>query len=185
DSLCDDAMALDICVNAKTQRPGVCNAVETLLFHRDVANAGLLTKICNALTAEGVEIRGDETTCELFTEARNASEEDWRTEYLDKIVAVRVVNSLEQAVEHINTYGSNHTDAIITIDVQHAEYFVAAVDSGNVFVNCSTRFSDGGQYGLGAEIGISTDKLHARGPMGAEDLTTYKWIARGDGQMRT
>ena len=185
DEFCDDAMAVEICVNAKTQRPGVCNAAETILIHRKAAERGLLTAICKALTAKGCEIRGDAETCRLYSYARPAVESDWSAEYLDLIVAMRVVESLGDAVEHINRYGSRHTDAIVTDRVAHADQFVQEVDSANVLVNCSTRFSDGGEYGLGAEIGISTDKLHARGPMGAADLTTYKWIVRGNGQIRT
>ena len=184
DADCDDAMATKICVNAKSQRPGVCNAAETLLFHREAADRGLLAKTCTALAAEGVEVRGDTTTCSLFPEATPATDADWATEYLDRICAVTVVEDLDSAIEHITRHGSKHTDAIITNSVAAADKFIQRVDSANVFVNCSTRFSDGGEYGLGAEIGISTDKLHARGPMGAEDLTTYKWVVRGDGQVR-
>ncbi|MCG3180757.1 MAG: Gamma-glutamyl phosphate reductase [Phycisphaerae bacterium] len=176
-------MAQAICVNAKVQRPGVCNAAETILFHRDAAPA-LLPRICRALADAGVEVRGCDRTRELFPVAVAATEADWRTEYLDLIVAVRVVDSLADAVDHINTYGSSHTEAIVTSDLFAADAFVAGVDSGNVMVNCSTRFSDGGEYGLGAEIGISTDKLHARGPMGAADLTTTKYIVTGAGQLR-
>lgn len=184
DATCDDAMAADICVNAKVQRPGVCNAVETLLFHRAAAERGLLTKVCQSLTDAGVEIRGDQATRRLFEAAAPAAESDWAEEYLDLICAIRVVDSIAVAIEHINRYGSKHTDAIVTNAVPAAAAFVNGVDSANVFVNCSTRFSDGGEYGLGAEIGISTDKLHARGPMGADDLTTYKWVVRGQGQIR-
>ncbi len=184
DAAADDKMALDICINAKTQRPGVCNAAETILFHKDAAQRGLLKRVCEALAAQQVEIRGDERTREQFPAAKPATQEDWGAEYLDKIVAIGVVDSLDKAVEHINRYGSKHTDAIVTTRVDAAERFVEGIDSANVMVNCSTRFSDGGQYGLGAEIGISTDKLHARGPMGAADLTTYKWVVRGSGQIR-
>lgn len=184
DARCDAAMATELCVNGKTQRTGVCNATETILIHREAADRGVLRKICEALTAEGVEIRGDARVCALFSPARDATDEDWATEYLDLIVAMRVVDSLDDAVAHINAYGSRHTDAIVTEDLAAAERFVATVDTANAFVNCSTRFSDGGEYGLGAEIGISTDKLHARGPMGAEDLTTTKWVAYGSGQTR-
>jgi glutamate-5-semialdehyde dehydrogenase len=176
-------MVRDICVNAKCQRPGVCNAAETILFHRDVAES-LLPKVCKDLADRSVQIRGCPRTQKLFAAARPASEDDWRTEYLDLIVAVRVVDSLDEAIDHINTYGSAHTDAIVTADLFAAEAFVARVDSGNVMVNASTRFSDGGEYGLGAEIGISTDKLHARGPMGAADLTTTKYVVTGHGQVR-
>lgn len=184
DANCPADLAESVAVNAKCQRPGVCNAAETLLFHRDVAES-LLPAVCLKLREAGVEIRGCERTCEMVTEAVPATEEDWYKEYLDLVIAVKVVNSLQEAVEHINTYGSHHTDAILTADVRAANAFVAGVDSGNVMVNVSTRFSDGGEYGLGAEIGISTDKLHARGPMGAADLTTYKWVVTGWGQVRT
>jgi glutamate-5-semialdehyde dehydrogenase len=185
DANCDHDMALNICVNAKTQRPGVCNAAETLLFNRAHVDSGLLAKVCEALAAQGVEIRGDEQVCKSFANAKPADDADWGTEYLDLIVAVKVVNCINCAVSHINKYGSKHTDAIITNDIAIADQFVQRVDSANTFVNCSTRFSDGGEYGLGAEIGISTDKLHARGPMGAADLTTYKWVAHGSGQIRS
>ncbi len=184
DDACDDQMAVDICINAKTQRPGVCNAAETILMHADAARRGLLARVCEALAKNGCEIRGDDATRAAFANARPACEDDWSTEFLDLIVAVRVVDDLDQAIDHINRYGSQHTDAIVTSRIDHADMFTRRVDSANVFVNCSTRFSDGGEYGLGAEIGISTDKLHARGPMGAADLTTYKWIVRGDGQLR-
>ncbi len=185
DSWADDEMALNICVNAKTQRPGVCNAAETFLFHRDAAQRGLLRRVCDELAKRKVEVRGDAETCRLFPGAKPATEQDWVTEYLDLIVAVKVVGGVDEAIEHVNRYGSKHTDAIVTRDFAAAERFTAEVDSANVFVNCSTRFSDGGEYGLGAEIGISTDKLHARGPMGAADLTTYKWVAYGNGQLRS
>lgn len=183
DAGCPLELAETIVINAKCQRPGVCNAAETILFHQEVADK-LIPPIGHKLIDTGVEIRGCPRTLKLLPGARAADEKDWYTEYLDLIVAVRVVDSLEQAIEHINQYGSHHTDAICTHDVRAAERFVAAVDSGNVMVNCSTRFSDGGEYGLGAEIGISTDKLHARGPMGAADLTTYKWVVSGYGQIR-
>ncbi len=185
DASADVTMAREICLNAKVQRPGVCNAAETLLFHQDAADRGILHHVCESLAAQGVEIRGDEPTRTLFPHAAAATEQDWATEYLDLIVAVKVVESLDEAIEHINRYGSRHTDAIVTSDLAAADTFTQRVDAANVFVNCSTRFSDGGEYGLGAEIGISTDKLHARGPMGAADLTTYKWIARGSGQVRS
>lgn len=184
DASADADMARRICLNAKVQRPGVCNAAETLLFHRAAVERGLLRQVGEDLAAQGVEIRGDEATCRILPAARPAVEEDWRTEYLDLIVAVKVVCSLDEAIDHINHYGSKHTDAIVTAELAAAEAFVQRVDTANAFVNCSTRLSDGGEYGLGAEIGISTDKLHARGPMGAADLTTYKWVARGHGQIR-
>jgi len=179
-----ESMALDICVNAKTQRTGVCNACETILIHKDAASRGLVEKICKALAQQKVEIRGDATVCAAHPQAVRAIDSDWGTEYLDLIVAMKVVGSIGEAIDHINQYGSRHTDAIITQSISAADQFVQQVDAANVFVNCSTRFSDGGEYGLGAEIGISTDKLHARGPMGAADLTTYKWVARGNGQVR-
>ena len=178
-------MVRDIVVNAKTQRPGVCNAAETILFHKDAGD--LLVECCCALAAEGVELRVCDRTAKLLggkVKTKPATEADWGTEYLDLIVAVKVVDTLGEATAHINRYGSKHTDAILTADTFAADAFVAQVDSADVMVNCSTRFSDGGEYGLGAEIGISTDKLHARGPMGAADLTTYKWVVRGHGQIR-
>lgn len=184
DAAADDTMATAICVNAKTQRTGVCNAAETILIHHDVADRGQLVLICRELAALGVEVRGCERTCLLFDQAKPATEEDWGAEYLDMIVAMKVVKDLDEATDHINRYGSRHTDAIVTQDIAEAQRFVEQVDTANAFVNCSTRFSDGGEYGLGAEIGISTDKLHARGPMGAADLTTYKWVAYGNGQVR-
>jgi glutamate-5-semialdehyde dehydrogenase len=175
----------DVCVNAKTSYPGgaVCNAVEKLLFHKDAA-AQLLPKVCADLAAKGVEIRGDPQTRALFPQAKPATEEDWPTEYLSFTIAIKVVDSLDHAIAHINQYGSRHTDAILTSDLRNAEEFTKRVDSASVMVNASTRFADGGEYGLGAEIGISTDKLHARGPMGAADLTTCKWVVTGDGHVR-
>ena len=174
-----------VCVNAKTSYPGgaVCNAVEHILFHKDAAPR-LLAKVCDDLAAKGVEIRGDDRARAIYPKAKATDEQDWYTEYLALIAAVKVVDSIEAAIEHINQYGSHHTDAILTESVSAAEKFVKAVDSGSIMVNASTRFADGGEYGLGAEVGISTDKLHARGPMGAMDLTTYKWIIRGNGHVR-
>ena len=177
--------AVPIVLNAKCQRPGVCNAMETLLVHRAHAQqGGLLERMLKDLIAAGVELRGCPTTCSLSSSVKPAEEEDWRREYLNLILAVRVVDDLDQAVAHINTYGSAHTEAIVTSELSAARRFTVEVDSASVMVNTSTRFSDGGEYGLGAEMGISTDKLHARGPMGAADLTTYKWVVRGDGQLR-
>ncbi len=184
DAACPADLAERVVVNAKTQRPGVCNAAESLLVHADVA-AALLPRVGKALADAGVELRGCERTRRLLPAAKPATEADHGAEFLDLICSVKVVDSLDDAVEHINRYGSHHTDAILSTDIRATERFVAGVDSGNVMVNCSTRFSDGGEYGLGAEIGISTDKLHARGPMGAADLTTYKWVVTGDGQIRT
>jgi glutamate-5-semialdehyde dehydrogenase len=175
----------DICVNAKTSYPGgaVCNAVEKILFHKDAA-ARVLAKVCADLDAKGVEIRGDDRARVLYPQAIPATESDWPTEYLAFTIAIKVVDSLSEAVEHINRYGSRHTDAILTSDLRAAEEFTKRVDSASIMINASTRFADGGEYGLGAEIGISTDKLHARGPMGAADLTTYKWIVTGEGHVR-
>lgn len=184
DADCDPDMAESICINAKTQRPSVCNAAESLLVHQKHVASGLLLRLCQALADAGVEIRGDQQVTKVFPAAEPALEDDWGTEYLDLIISVAVVDGLDAAIDHINQYGSAHTDAIVTRDYQAAEQFIRDVDSADVFVNCSTRFSDGGEYGLGAEIGISTDRLHARGPMGAMDMTTYKWVVRGQGQIR-
>ncbi|MCY2951500.1 MAG: glutamate-5-semialdehyde dehydrogenase [Planctomycetota bacterium] len=175
----------EICVNSKTGYPGgaACNAAEKILFHKDAAPHHLV-KVCEDLAAKGVEIRGDERARAMYPKAIAADEQDWYTEYLAMKIAIKVVDSEEEAIEHINQYGSHHTDAIVTESLAAAEKFVRGVDSGSVMVNASTRFSDGGEYGLGAEVGISTDKLHARGPMGAMDLTTYKWVVRGDGHIR-
>ncbi len=183
DAGADLAMAADIALNAKVQRPGVCNAMETLLVDSAVA-ADFLPVIGKRLEDAGVEIRGCERTCESLAKARPATEEDWSTEYLDLILNVKIVDGLDKAVEHIEQYGSHHTDAIVTGNADTAKKFVVRVDSSSVMVNTSTRFSDGAQYGLGAEIGISTDKLHARGPMGLVELTTYKWVVTGQGQLR-
>lgn len=177
----DDALA--IIINAKTQRPGVCNAAETLLVHSEIAEV-FLPRASKELANLGVELRGCPRSRALFPGMKEATENDWYTEYLDLILAVRVVDSVEEAVKHINTYSSKHTDAIVTSDIRSADYFVVQVDSSSVMVNASTRFSDGGEYGLGAEIGISTDKLHARGPMGVAELTTYKWVVYGKGSVR-
>jgi glutamate-5-semialdehyde dehydrogenase len=183
DKSADIQDAVRIIVNAKTQRPGVCNAAETLLVHRDTAET-FLPMAAEALKAKGVELRGCPRARKIVPDMGEAVEEDWYAEYLDLILAVKVVDSLEDAVDHINTYSSHHTDAIVTADIRTADYFVTAVDSSSVMVNASTRFSDGGVYGLGAEVGISTDKLHARGPMGVADLTTYKWVVYGTGSIR-
>jgi glutamate-5-semialdehyde dehydrogenase len=184
DELADLDMAEAVCFNAKVQRPGTCNAMETMLVHEGVA-ARFLPRICRRLAEAGVELRGCEKTRRLWPAARPATEDDWYAEYLDLVLAVRVVEDLDAAIEHIATYGSNHTDAIISEDVRRIERFVRDVDASSVMVNASTRLSDGGVYGLGAEVGISTDKLHARGPMGLRDLTTYKWVVRGTGHVRT
>jgi glutamate-5-semialdehyde dehydrogenase len=176
-------MAQRIAVNAKCQRPGVCNAMETLLVHADVAEA-FLPKVAEALHAAGCQIRGDRATCVLVPGAAEATEDDWSEEYLDLILAVRVVESLEEAVDHIERYGSHHTDVIVTRDEAAGQRFCRDVDSASVLVNASSRFCDGGEFGMGAEIGISTDKLHARGPCGLEELTTYKYVVEGTGQIR-
>ena len=184
DDLADLDMAEAICFNAKVQRPSTCNAMETLLVHRNVA-ARFLPRVCRRLAEAGVEIRGCRQTRRFWPDAKSATEDDWHAEYLDLILAVRVVDSVEAAIDHIAEYGSNHTDAIVSEDIRHVQQFIRDVDSSSVMVNTSTRFSDGGEYGLGAEVGISTDKLHARGPMGCRDLTTYKWLVFGSGQLRT
>jgi len=183
DKDCSLAMAEKVVINAKCQRPGVCNATETVLFHRDIASK-YLPAICEKLVQRGVEIRGCPETINLFPRAAAATEADWATEYLDLVLAVKVVGDVSEAIDHINKYGSHHTDAILTDTIPTADKFVRQVDSASVMVNTTTRFSDGYEYGLGAEVGISTDKLHARGPMGAADLTTYKYVVRGYGQVR-
>lgn len=187
DETAEAEMAEAICLNAKTHRTGVCNAAETLLFHQATLNSGLAARVLTALLEAGVELRADPALLSATPAHPGlvpATEADWAEEYLSMTCAVKTVGSLEEATDHINRWGSRHTDAIVTRDLAAADRFVARVDTANAMVNCSTRFSDGQQYGLGAEIGISTDKLHARGPMGAEDLTTYQWVARGDGQIR-
>lgn len=176
-------MAERIAYNAKVQRPGVCNAMETLLVHKDIAEK-FLPVIISKYKEAGVEIRGCDKTKAIVPDIKSATEEDWFKEYLDLILAVKVVDSIEEAIEHISYYGSNHTDAIVTADYDNAQKFLNEVDSSSVFVNASTRLSDGFEYGLGAEIGISTNKLHARGPMGLSDLTTTKYIVYGSGQIR-
>lgn len=183
DAAADLQMAEVICLNAKVQRPGVCNAMETLLIHRDIA-AGFLPQIATAMTRMGVELRGCEQSCKLVAELIPATEEDWSTEYLELILSVRIVDNYEQARQHIETYGSLHTEVIVTNDYQLARRFLREINSSVVMVNASSRFSDGNQLGLGAEIGISTSKLHAFGPMGLEDLTTRKFVVLGDGQIR-
>jgi glutamate-5-semialdehyde dehydrogenase len=183
DRTADLDMAERILVNAKCQRPGVCNAAESLLVHRDAA-AAFLPRAAAALRAHGVELRGCPETRRLVPDAKPATEDDYAAEYLELIISIRVVRDLEEAVEHIARYGSGHTEAIVTTDWNAARRFTAAVDSSAVMVNASTRFNDGYEFGLGAEIGISTDKFHARGPCGLQELTTYKYIVYGDGQVR-
>ncbi len=180
----DLTMAQEICLNAKVQRPGVCNAMETLLVHQAVADA-FLPEMAAQFREAGVEIRGCPKTCRILPLAKAAQEEDWSAEYLDLILAVKVVSDMDDAIDHITRYGSNHTEAIVTCDYGRARRFVREVDSSVVLVNASTRFNDGGQLGLGAEIGISTSKLHAFGPMGLEELTTTKFVVFGNGQVRT
>ncbi|MFP4472333.1 MAG: glutamate-5-semialdehyde dehydrogenase [Candidatus Omnitrophota bacterium] len=173
-----------ICLNAKVQRPGVCNAMETMLVHRDAA-VRFLPGIVKDLREAGVEVRGCPATRRIVKAGVKAAKKaDWPREYLDLVLAVRVVDSLDEAVEHINSYGSGHSDAIITDNKNEAELFFKSVDSSTLYVNASTRFTDGYEFGFGAEVGISTDKLHARGPMGLNDLTTYKYVVRGKGQIR-
>ena len=172
-----------IVLNAKVQNPGVCNAMETLLVHKNLAE-NFLPKLCVALKGKGVELRGDTGTRKIVQGIKPATEEDWHAEYLDLVLSVRVVKDLEEAMAHIQKYGSHHSDAIVTEDRVTAEEFTRSVDSACVFVNSSTRFNDGGEFGMGAEMGISTDKLHARGPMGLEELTSYKYVVLGDGQIR-
>jgi glutamate-5-semialdehyde dehydrogenase len=177
-------MAETITVNAKCQRMGVCNAAESLLVHHDVAK-DFLPRIATALAARGVELAGDEATRKLIPEAGVATEADWGTEYLGPKISVAVVESLDAAIDHINRFGSRHTDAILTADPEAARRFASRVDTACVMINASTRFNDGGELGLGAEIGISTDKLHARGPCGTRELTTYKYIVTGTGHIRS
>ncbi|MBN1761274.1 MAG: glutamate-5-semialdehyde dehydrogenase [Chitinispirillaceae bacterium] len=180
----DLAMAADIAVNAKVQRPGVCNAMETLLLDVKLSVSKKKT-IIKALLDNGVILYGDPKTRALAPAIRKATVDDWKAEYLDLRLAVRTVQNMDEAIAHINTYGSHHTDAIVTGSKREAARFMQQVDSSSVMVNASTRFSDGGEYGMGCEIGISTDKLHSRGPMGIADLTTYKWIVYGTGQLRS
>ena len=179
----DLKMAEEICFNAKVQRPGVCNAMETLLVDKEIAKS-FLPKIIERFKEAKVEIRGDEKVREIVPDVKPATEEDWFTEYLDLILSVKVVDGLEEAIEHINYYGSHHSDAIVTNNYSKAKKFLQEVDSAAVYVNASTRFTDGGEFGMGAEIGISTQKLHARGPMGIKELTSYKFIILGEGQIR-
>jgi len=180
----DIEMAQEICYNSKVQRPGVCNAMETMLVHQSTAQE-FLPKMAERFVKTGVEIRGCPETCRILPGAHKAGESDWPEEYLDLILAVRVVENMEQAISHIAEYGSSHTEAIVTRDFNRGNRFVREVDSSVVLVNASTRFNDGGELGLGAEIGISTSKLHAFGPMGVEELTTTKFLVFGDGRVRS
>ncbi|QTL99237.1 glutamate-5-semialdehyde dehydrogenase [Iocasia frigidifontis] len=183
DSAADINMALDITFNAKTSRPAVCNAAESLLVHQDIAEE-FLPQLAELFNDKGVEIRGCQRTCTLLSGAKQAEESDWSEEYLDFTMAVKVVGSFDEALEHINRYSTKHSEAIITNDYQKSQRFLEEIDAAAVYVNASTRFTDGNQFGLGAEIGISTQKLHARGPMGLNELTTIKYIVRGQGQIR-
>jgi glutamate-5-semialdehyde dehydrogenase len=176
--------ALAIVVNAKTNRMGVCNAAESLVVHSEIARS-FLPKLNETLGLHGIELRGDPKVCSILPQAVPASEADWGLEYLGPILSIRIVDSVDEAIAHINRYGSKHTDAIVTRDLSSARRFTQRIDSAAVIVNASTRFNDGGELGLGAEIGISTDKLHARGPCGLTELTTYKYIITGDGQVRS
>jgi glutamate-5-semialdehyde dehydrogenase len=184
DDQADFDKAIRVADNAKTQRLGTCNTMETLLVARGIAEK-ILPPLSRIYLDKGIELRGDEAACRIVPQMKPASEDDWFTEYLDAILAVRVVDGLEHAIEHITTYGSQHTDAIVTENVTRARRFLAEVDSSSVMVNASTRLADGYEYGLGAEIGISTDKLHARGPVGLEGLTSLKYVVLGDGHVRT
>ncbi len=183
DASADGAMALDICENAKCQRPGVCNAIEKVLVHEKIA-AQFLPQLAARLTARKVELRGSEAARAIVPAMKPATEEDWSAEYLDLILTVGVVKDVHAAAAHINHYGSHHSDAIVAADEAAQKAFAGEVDSATVYVNASTRFTDGGEFGMGAEIGISTDKLHARGPMALEELTTYKYVIWGRGQVR-
>ncbi|MEM4980680.1 MAG: glutamate-5-semialdehyde dehydrogenase, partial [Candidatus Bathyarchaeia archaeon] len=176
-------MAIKVIINAKCQRPGTCNAAEKLLVHKDIAQI-FLPRVISALRAHGVEVRGCEETRRIVPDVKPATEEDWYTEYLDLIIGVKVVSGLDEAIAHINKYGTKHSDAIITSDFNKALRFIRDVDSAAVYWNASTRFTDGNQYGLGAEIGISTQKLHARGPMSVQHLTSIKYFILGRGHIR-
>lgn len=183
DASADLDMAADIVLNSKISRPGVCNAAEKLLVHRDIAEE-FLPRVAKMLTSAGVELRGDEAARSIVDEIARASDQDWSTEYLDLIMAVKVVDGAQAALDHIRRYGSGHTEAIVTADLAAAEAFIAQTDSAVVMVNASTRFTDGEEFGFGGEIGISTQKLHVRGPMGLESLTSERWVVRGEGQVR-
>lgn len=175
--------AVDICINAKVQRPSVCNAVENIVIHSGIAKK-ILPALAGELQARGVKIKGDERARRISPDIKKATVKDWSTEYLDLIVSIKIVDDIEEAIDFINRYGSHHTESIITNSKKNKNLFLQKIDSGCCFFNVSTRFSDGYQFGLGAEIGISTDKLHARGPMGLKELTTYKWVVTGTGQIR-
>lgn len=184
DDSAEQQMAVDLVMNSKTQRPGVCNALETMLVHRNIADS-FLPVVAKALTDAGVEIRGCEATCQILPGAKPAQQDDWGQEFLDLILAVRVVDDLDGAMDHIVEYGSQHTEVIVTESYRNSQRFLREVDASAVMINASTRFNDGGQFGLGAEIGISTTKLHAYGPMGLKELTALKYIVYGGGQVRS
>ena len=183
DQFADKTKAVNIAINAKTHRYGTCNTMETLLVHQAVAS-DILPELADAYGAIGVELRGCPRTMDLLKDIRQASDEDWDTEYLAPVLAMKIVDSPEEAMDHINDHGSHHTDAIITENYTLARRFLTEVDSSSVMVNASTRFADGFEYGLGAEIGISTDKIHARGPVGLEGLTSQKYVVLGNGEVR-
>lgn len=183
DESADIDMAKNICINAKVQRPGVCNAMETLLVHEKIAEK-FLPIIAAEYIKAGVELRGCENTLKILKDIEAATEEDWGTEYLELILSVKIVKNIEEAVTHINRYGSKHSEAIVTNSYENSKLFTTAVDSATVYVNASTRFTDGSCFGFGAEIGISTNKLHARGPVALEELTTYKYVIEGNGEIR-
>lgn len=183
DKACDLNMAISICYNGKCQRPGVCNALESILVHQDKAHE-FLPLLWDKFKELNVDMRGCEKSLAILPDINRASDFDWGQEFLDLIVTVKVVQNIDEAISHINNYGSHHSDVIISLDKHAQQRFIKEIDSACIYVNASTRFSDGGMFGLGCEIGISTDKLHARGPMGLEELTTYKWVALGNGQIR-
>jgi glutamate-5-semialdehyde dehydrogenase len=184
DDSAEQQMAVDLVMNSKTQRPGVCNALETMLVHRNIADS-FLPVVAKALTGAGVELRGCEATCRIVPVAKLARDDDWGKEFLDLVLAVRVVDDLDGAMDHIVKYGSQHTEVIVTESYSNSQRFLKEVDASAVMINASTRFNDGGQFGLGAEIGISTTKLHAYGPMGLKELTALKYIVYGGGQVRS
>jgi glutamate-5-semialdehyde dehydrogenase len=183
DEFANPDMAREVCLNAKLQRPGTCNAMETMLVHEKLSGT-FLPDVFKGMSEAGVELRGCEKSRQILPDIKQATEEDWSAEYLEKILSVKVVSCIDDAIEHISTYGSSHSDCIITEDKSNAQKFTDEVDSAAVYVNASTRFTDGFEFGMGAEIGISTDKLHARGPMGLKELTSYKYIVHGTGQIR-
>lgn len=183
DEFADTDMAREVCLNSKLQRPGTCNAMETMLVHERISGK-FIPDIYKGMTDAGVELRGCEKSRKLIPEIKQAVEEDWSAEYLEKILSIKIVTSIDDAIDHISVYGSSHSDTIVTGDKSNAKRFVDEVDSAAVYVNASTRFTDGFEFGMGAEIGISTDKLHARGPMGLKELTSYKYIVHGTGQIR-